>query len=191
MKVLYSADLREYSNEELMCTLSERAADEANPNISFDDFVRSLSPAKKKFALSVIELYKRDVHSKKEVTTITGSESIYRIMYPHLYGLQVEEMWAIFLNTAGRPLKAQRFFQGGHSFTAADPRVIMKEALLCCAASVIVCHNHPSLSRKPSLDDDRTTDKLKKICDACGIRFLDHLIFAGDEYYSYSDEGRI
>ena len=76
MKVLYSADLREYSNEELMCTLSERAADEANPNISFDDFVRSLSPAKKKFALSVIELYKRDVQSKKEVTTITGSESI-------------------------------------------------------------------------------------------------------------------
>lgn len=48
MKVLYSADLREYSNEELMCTLSERAAEEANPNISFDDFVRSLSPAKKK-----------------------------------------------------------------------------------------------------------------------------------------------
>ena len=55
MKVLYSADLREYSNEELMCTLSERAAEEANPNISL--MILSVPLVQqKKFALSVIEL---------------------------------------------------------------------------------------------------------------------------------------
>lgn len=49
MKVLYAADLRECSSKDLMCRVSEKNEDEVNENISFDDFVLSLTPAKKTF----------------------------------------------------------------------------------------------------------------------------------------------
>jgi DNA repair protein RadC len=191
MKVLYSADFRECSDKSLMCSVSERNDSEISENISFDAFVQSLTPAKKRFALSVIELYKRDHENRRSVEKIRNSSDIYHLMYPHLYGIEVEEFWAIFMNNSAKPIKAQRFTIGGLTSAVADPRTIMKEAILSNATCIAIIHNHPSGNMRPSVEDDHTTEKVKKISEVCGFKLLDHLIFAGDEYYSYADEGRL
>ena len=84
-----------------------------------------------------------------------------------------------------------RISRGGISETAVDIRIILKEALLCNATVVALCHNHPSNSVRPSKDDDRLTERVKKACDIMRIYLLDHVIITDGAYYSYQEQGRI
>ena len=80
---------------------------------------------------------------------------------------------------------------GGINTAPVDIRVIMKQALYYNAVSFIMVHNHPSGARKPSGADDRLTEAVKKAAETLDIRLLDHVIVAGNNYYSYADEGRL
>ena len=59
------------------------------------------------------------------------------------------------------------------------------------AVGVVLCHNHPSGRTQPSRDDDNLTKKAAEACKAVNIRFVDHIIFAGDNYYSYQENGKL
>lgn len=63
--------------------------------------------------------------------------------------------------------------------------------LVSTAVSFIMVHNHPSGARKPSSADDRLTEAVKKAAETLDIRLVDHVIVAGNNYYSYADEGRL
>lgn len=67
----------------------------------------------------------------------------------------------------------------------------MKEAVLCNATVMILCHNHPSNNMRPSRDDERLTDRMKKACDIMAINFLDHVIIGDGSYYSFREEGKL
>ena len=67
----------------------------------------------------------------------------------------------------------------------------MKEALLCGAAALVLVHNHPSGSIRPSREDDRLTKELNTACQLMNIRIVDHVIVTDGSFYSYADEGRI
>jgi DNA repair protein RadC len=84
-----------------------------------------------------------------------------------------------------------RISRGGISETAVDIRIILKEALLCNATVVALCHNHPSNNPSPSRDDDRLTERVKKACDIMRIYLLDHLVVTDGAYYSYHEQGRL
>jgi DNA repair protein RadC len=73
--------------------------------------------------------------------------------------------------------------------TVADPRIILKKALEEDAVSLILCHNHPSGSLKPSRADEELTQKIKEAARFFDIKVLDHLIVSDDGYYSFADEG--
>ena len=73
--------------------------------------------------------------------------------------------------------------------TVADPRVILKKALQENAVSLILCHNHPSGSLKPSRADEELTSKIKAAALLLDIKVLDHIIVSEDGYYSFADEG--
>lgn len=191
MKVLYSTDLRECSDMDLMCKVSDKSEYNVDEKMTFDQLVQSLSPAKKSFALSLIELYKRDKVDSKAITKISCSDDIYQVMYPHLYGVDVEEFWVIFMNNAAKILKIQRLGIGGRTSCLVDVRVVIKEALLSNATCIAVIHSHPSGNPRPSNDDDNITKKLKQATEICNIRLLDHLVFAQENSYSYADEGRL
>lgn len=55
----------------------------------------------------------------------------------------------------------------------------------------IVAHNHPSTNPSPSDIDDFTTKKLNVICEINDINLIDHVIMAGNSYYSYRQEGKL
>lgn len=59
------------------------------------------------------------------------------------------------------------------------------------AVSFIMVHNHLLGARKPSDADDRLTEAVKKAAGTLDIRLLDHVIVAGNNYYSYADEGKL
>ena len=81
--------------------------------------------------------------------------------------------------------------RGGIAGASVDVRCLLREAILGQAVAVVLCHNHPSGRTTPSREDDNLTKKASEACQAVGIRFMDHIIFAGDDYYSYQDNGKL
>lgn len=142
--------------------------------------------------LAACELGKRRQHEKaKEKEALNSPELIYEYMHSKLQDLDVEEAWVLLLNQSLKLIKAQRLSHGGITETAVDVRLILKEAILCNATVLAICHNHPSGSIKPSIEDDKITSKVKAACETMRIHFLDHVIITDGNYYSYRDNGKI
>jgi DNA repair protein RadC len=103
--------------------------------------------------------------------------------------MYVEEFWAVYLNRRSKILDKTRISIGGMTSTIADPRVIFGQALSLKASSIIVAHNHPSGSLKPSQADIDLTKKLVAAGKILDIQLVDHLIISGDNYCSFADSG--
>ena len=95
------------------------------------------------------------------------------------------------MSRANRILSAELISRGGTSATVVDVKIIVKKSVDCLAAGIILVHNHPSGNRMPSGQDDDLTKRIKSAAALFDIRVLDHLIVAGNEYFSYADEGRL
>jgi DNA repair protein RadC len=59
------------------------------------------------------------------------------------------------------------------------------------ASGIILAHNHPSGNLNASQADLDLTKKLKEAGKLLDIQVLDHLIVAGQKYFSFADEGLI
>ena len=102
----------------------------------------------------------------------------------------MQEMFVVmYLNNAGKVIGVYRLSVGGITGTVADPRLILGTALKVAATTIIVAHNHPSGNLSASQSDIDLTRKLKEAGKFLEIQLLDHLIIAGQKYYSFADEG--
>ncbi len=120
---------------------------------------------------------------------ITSSSDVYKLMRPVLLDQPTEYFWVILLNRANKVIKKLPISMGGVSGTIADPKVIFKNALDSLASGIILVHNHPSGTLKPSEADIRLTRQLKSSGKMLEIPVLDHLIFTDESYFSFTDEG--
>ncbi len=100
-----------------------------------------------------------------------------------------EEFKVLLLNIANRVIGVYQASAGGLTSTVADPRLILATALKSLATSIIIAHNHPSGSLKPSRADEEITNKIKEAAKYHDIKVLDHIIVTAEGYYSFSDEG--
>lgn len=101
----------------------------------------------------------------------------------------VEQFKVLFLNRANKVLCVYNVSSGGITGTVADPRLIYSAALKVNAVSLVLSHNHPSGSLKPSRQDEELTQKIKCAGSFLDIKVLDHLIISSEGYYSFADEG--
>lgn len=120
---------------------------------------------------------------------ISSSKDAYLALAPLLQDLTTEEFWILLLNQSNRMLGRERVSSGGISTTVVDARVVFKKALEYNAASMILCHNHPSGSLRPSQPDLDLTQQLRKAGLQLDIMVQDHLIVSEAGYYSFADEG--
>lgn len=65
---------------------------------------------------------------------------------------------------------------GDASTTTVDPGEVFSAALQVGAKTIVVAHNHPSGSLKPSVEDRILTTQLKQLGSILGIEVIDHLI---------------
>lgn len=123
---------------------------------------------------------------------ITKSSDAYEVLMHYWdegkIGL-MEEFKVLFLNHAQRVLQIMTLSQGGLTGTVADPRLILATALKLASCSLVLCHNHPSGSLRPSREDEALTQKIKTAAAYHDIKILDHLIVTTDGFYSFTDEG--
>ncbi len=142
--------------------------------------------------LAACEVGKRRQREKvEERVNLNSAENIYNYMHTFMQDLDVEEAWVLLMNQNFKLIKSQRLSHGGISETAVDVRLILKEALLCNATILALCHNHPSGGTTPSREDDKLTQRVKAACDTMRIYFLDHIIVTDGSFYSYRETGRL
>ena len=100
-----------------------------------------------------------------------------------------EEFIVLFLNRANRVKGWSRISEGGFTGTVADPRIIMGIALKSASCSIILSHNHPSGSLKPSTADREITLKIKEAGYLLDNQVLNHIILTCEGAMSFADEG--
>jgi len=154
--------------------------------------VKGIGEARAVTIVAALELGRRRKDGDTEVKPrISSSKDAFEQLKGGLMDLPHEEFWVILLNRANRMMKKKRVSEGGVSGTVADPKIIFKLALEELASGVIVVHNHPSGNLTASQSDIDLTKKLKDAGKFLEIQLLDHLIIAGQKYFSFADEGII
>lgn len=122
---------------------------------------------------------------------VTSSQDAFNLLHGDVGDLPYEEFWVLLLNRANRLIHKKRISTGGVSGTVADPKLIYRSALESLASGIIVAHNHPSGSLIASKQDIELTHKLIHAGKMLDIQMLDHLIIAGNKYFSFADQGII
>jgi DNA repair protein RadC len=95
----------------------------------------------------------------------------------------------LFLTPQNRLIEAREMFTGTLTQTAVYPREIARAALELNAATVILAHNHPSGSLKPSVADQILTITISQSLALLDVLVIDHLIVAGDAVLSFAEAG--
>ncbi|MDB5251382.1 MAG: hypothetical protein JWP27_551 [Flaviaesturariibacter sp.] len=134
---------------------------------------------------------RRQALSSREKTVVGSSLDVSEYLQTLLKDYRHEVFAVLFLNRANKINHFQIISEGGMTGTVADPRIILRKALEEDAVSIILCHNHPSGSLRPSRADEELTTKIREAAAYFDIKLLDHLIVSEDGYYSFADEGSL
>jgi DNA repair protein RadC len=152
--------------------------------------VKGIGEAKAISVVAAMELgRRRQAMASREKPVISTSADVANYLQILLRDYKHEVFAVLFLNRSNKINHFQIISEGGITGTVADPRIILKKALEEDAVSLILCHNHPSGSLKPSKADEDLTLKIKEAAKYFDIKVLDHLIVGDDGYYSFADEG--
>lgn len=95
----------------------------------------------------------------------------------------------LFLDNQHCLIKTEEMFLGTINSASVYPREIIKTALYCNAAALILAHNHPSGLAEPSPSDKQITEKIKNAAELMEIRILDHFVIGKGSYFSFAEQG--
>lgn len=152
--------------------------------------VKGIGMAKAITISAALELGRRRLAAESlQKPQVRGSRDIARYLQARFQDLPHEVFAVVFLNRANRILHTEVVSSGGITGTVADTRIILKKALEEDATGIILCHNHPSGSLKPSRADEELTAKIHDAAKLFDIRVIDHLIVGSEGYFSFSDNG--
>ena len=152
--------------------------------------IKGIGEAKAITIAAAMELgRRRQAMASLEKPVVSSSADVATFLQTSLRDYKHEVFGVIFLNRANKINEFKIISEGGITGTVADPRIILRTALEKEAVSLILCHNHPSGSLKPSRADEELTQKIKEAAKYFDIKVLDHLIVSDDGYYSFADEG--
>jgi len=117
------------------------------------------------------------------------------VIFRNTFSLQTialqEQVIALYLNRANKVIGYYKVSSGGITGSIADIRLILSVALKAGATGIMLAHNHPSGSIRPSKCDDDLTLRLREAAKIMDINLLDHMIISPEEgkYFSFADEG--
>lgn len=99
-----------------------------------------------------------------------------------------EVFMVLFLDNQNRLIRTEKMFFGTINQASVHPREVIKAALKCNAAAIIIAHNHPSGECTPSEADRHLTRRIEMACGLVDIRFVDHIIVGKGDYFSFEEE---
>jgi len=192
--------IRSGNREESAVELSRRILSEADNDLtklsrmSITDLslFKGMGDVKALTIVAALELGRRRrmAEASKNIK-VSSSKEVADFFSPLLSDLLYEEFWILLLNRANSVISKFQVSKGGVTGTIVDPKLIFKKAVESTASGIILCHNHPSGNKQPSDADMSLTKKIKEAGKLLDIHILDHIIIAGENYYSFADEGKL
>jgi len=150
--------------------------------------IKGIGKVKAVRILAAIELGSRRLDTQFPKMAISQSTDVVKYLKNSLQYEPKEYFMILLLNQANKIIHEEILSEGGITGTIADPRIIFKTALTHSATGLIICHNHPSGQLRPSIMDDRLTEKVKKGAQVFDLQLIDHIIVSTEGYYSYAEQ---
>ncbi len=119
---------------------------------------------------------------------LTSISQVIDYLNLNLKGKINEEFVVIYLNNSNSVIKLKAVSKGSVNEAKVYVSNIIREALNNGASGLILVHNHPGGSLKPSQSDIDITAKIKKAASYFNIRVLDHFIITNDNYFSFAGD---
>ncbi len=139
---------------------------------------------------AVLEMAQRHLqHALERGEALTSPDLTRRFLAARLRHRPHEVFACLFLDNRHRVLRFDELFRGTIDAASVYPREVVKQALACNAAAVILAHNHPSGVAEPSHADCQITRRLQDALALVDIRVLDHLVVGDGETVSFAERG--
>jgi DNA repair protein RadC len=139
----------------------------------------------------IIVSYRKVIMSHE---AITKYEDVYQMIKGvwdyNLINLQ-EQFMAFYLNSANRLIGYRLINTGSMTQCSIDIKLVVSLALHSMATAVILAHDHPSGSLKPSQQDEIVTTRIKSALQLIDVRLLDHFIITEEAYLCFQEQGLI
>lgn len=129
------------------------------------------------------------VETRSTVPQVNSPRDVYRYFGDRLRDLAVEEFHLLVLDAQNRITRGLLVTRGILNSSLVHPREVFRSAIAESAAGIIVMHNHPSGNPTPSAEDRAVTRQLVDAGKLLDIPVYDHIIVAGDKYFSFAEAG--
>ena len=154
--------------------------------------IKGVGPAKRAELAAVIELARRALAQELTHRPVFDMPAKVKDYLKLQLGQLGHEVFAVmFLDAGQRLVRFEELFRGTLAQTSVHPREVVKQALACGAAAVILAHNHPSGAAEPSRSDEYLTQTLKSALALVDVRVLDHIVVGQGEAFSFSERGML
>ncbi|OOF67900.1 RadC family protein [Rodentibacter caecimuris] len=132
------------------------------------------------------EMTKRYLAQEMKINHIfTDPDTVKLYLQSELENEEREVFAVLFLDNQHRLIKKEELFLGTINVANVYPREIIKAALYCNAAALVLAHNHPSGIAEPSQADKLITQKICEAAALMEIRVLDHIIVGKGSCFSF------
>jgi DNA repair protein RadC len=101
----------------------------------------------------------------------------------------IEQFKVLLLNPAKKFVGMYEVSSGSTRGTTCEPKLVFVAALKANASGIIIAHNHPAGSLKPSVADIALTAEFQQWGKILQIPVLDHIILTSESYLSFGNEG--
>ena len=136
-------------------------------------------------------LYLKEVGALLSDTPIDKPEALIGFMAEQVKQADREYIYAVNLDGKLHPINMEEVAKGSLNGAVSSPREIFKSAVLSNAHAVMLFHNHLSKDPSPSAPDIEMTKEIAEAGRVLGIPLLDHVIIAGESYYSFHEFSRL
>ena len=120
---------------------------------------------------------------------IITPEHAIQYLAPLLRTYTVEQFVVVCLDTAGNIKKVYNITNHELDMVHVNVREIVSMVTATKTAQVVLAHNHLNEDPRPSMNDMQLTRRLSLTFQNLGIKFLDHIIIAGKNDYSFHCTG--
>ena len=190
--VLFYALPRINTNEVAHALLDRFGGLEAVFNASIEELqtVPGVGPPTALFISLFRQLPRRfEINRTRSMKTITSPEDAGAYFLPRLRGETNEKLFLLCLDTQKRMLDCVEIASGSINDVQVSIRKIAETAIKSRASSVILAHNHPDGTARPSKEDELTTRSIANALHLLNIPVVDHIVVGADEYISFAKSG--
>ena len=155
--------------------------------------INGIGISKATMILAIVEIGRRIFLAEEIInfSNYTNSQMIYENMKHTFVDKKQELFFCLYFDNRQHLVGKELLFCGTVNKSIVHPREVFKYAYLYSATSIICIHNHPSGDVNPSEDDIILTNSLVSIGYINKIPIVDHIIIGNNNYYSFSDNGKI